>query len=170
MKASSIFFTLLTTHITLSSCCFISDCPGHGNKRKLYSFRPGISPQVLPESSNVGPIDDRVDVPDKKDLRFLYDMPYRNSKPRAVDDQFLLNVPGKRGQMFTKKGLRFLYDMLYNDNRPRITPRQSKNLNTSWTQGDNKYIRLVKQLAKKFLARIWKIWMIVNSMSRRKRY
>ena len=129
MKASSIFFTLLTTHIALSSCCFISDCPGRGNKRMLHSFRPRIPPQVLLENSNIGPIDDHVDVPDKKDLRFLYDMPYRNFKPRAVDDQFLLNVPGKRGQMFTKKGLRFLYDMLYNDNRPRTTPRQSKYLN-----------------------------------------
>ena len=166
MKATSTSFSLLTTLLTLTSCCFISDCPGRGKKRMLYSFRPGIPGQVSPETQEAGAAEDKqlLDVPGKKDLSFLYDMPYRNSKPRAVDDQFLLNVPGKRGQMFTKKGLRFLYDMLYNDNRPRITPRQSKNLNTSWTQGDNKYIKLVKQLAKKFLARIWKIGRILNSI------
>jgi hypothetical protein len=91
----------------------------------LYSFRPGIPSQVLPETPNVGPIDVQqlLDVPGKKDLRFLYDMPYRN-----INDKLFMNVPGK-------KDLRFLYDMLYNDNRPRVTPRQSKYLNTSWTRG-----------------------------------
>ena len=56
--------------------------------------------------------------------------------PRTVNDDFFMNVPGK-------KDLRFLYDMLYNENRPRTTPRQSKYLNTSLTQGGKKYIKLV---------------------------
>ena len=145
MKASSTSFTLLTTLLTISSCCFISDCPGRGNKRMLYSFRPGIPPQVSPETPNVGPIDDQqlVDVPGKKDLSFLYDMPYRNFKPSAANDQFFKNVPGK-------KDLRFLYDMLYNDNRPRTTPRQSKYLNPSWTQGGKTYSKLVSRLIRCF--------------------
>ena len=97
----------------------------------LYSFRTVIAGQVIPETQEAGAVDDQqlLDVPGKKDLSFLYDMPYRNVKPRAVNDQFLMNVPGKRDQRFrkrdlmkTKKDLRFLYDMLYNDNR------QSKNL------------------------------------------
>ena len=145
MKATSTSFSLLTTLLTLTSCCFISDCPGRGKKRMLYSFRPGIPGQVSPETQESGAVDDQqlLDVPDKKYLSFLYDMPYRNFKPKAVNDQFLMNVPGKRDQRFrkrdlmkTKKDLRFLYDMLYNDNR------QSKNLYPSSTQGGKKYIKL----------------------------
>eukprot|EP00091_Calanus_sinicus_P013577 TRINITY_DN30102_c0_g1_i1.p1 TRINITY_DN30102_c0_g1~~TRINITY_DN30102_c0_g1_i1.p1 ORF type:complete len:125 (-),score=34.66 TRINITY_DN30102_c0_g1_i1:170-544(-) len=94
----------------------------------LYSFKPGVAGRVFPETNEVGPVDDQqlFGVPGKKDLSFLYDMPYHNFKPMAM------NVLGKRSQGFakrdlvmTKKDLRFLYDMLYNDNRPRITPRQS---------------------------------------------
>ena len=87
----------------------------------LYSFRPGITGQVLPETHEAGAVEDQqlLDVPGKRNLRFLYDMPYRNFKPRAANDQFFMHVP-------VKKDLRFLYDMLYNDNRPRVKPRQSK--------------------------------------------
>ena len=137
MKVSSISFTLLTTLLTLTSCCFISDCPGRGNKRMLYSFRPGIPPQVLPETQEAGDVEDQqlLDVPGKRNLGFLYDMPYHNFKTRAVDDQFYMNAP-------EKKDLRFLFDMLYNDNRPRVKPRQSKYFNTNCTQ----YIKLVSDL------------------------
>ena len=121
MKTSSISFTLLTTLLTLTSCCFISDCPGRGKKRTLYSFRPGIAGQVLPETKEAGAVDDQqlVGVPGKRNLGFLYDMPYHNFKTSAVGDQFYMNAP-------EKKDLRFLYDMLYNDNRPRVKPGQSK--------------------------------------------
>ena len=80
MKATSTSFTLLRTILTLTSCCFISDCPGRGKKRMLYSFKAGLPGQVLPETPNVGTINDQqlLDVPGKKDLRSLYDMPYRN--------------------------------------------------------------------------------------------
>jgi hypothetical protein len=139
MMATSTSFTLLTTLLTLTSCCFISDCPGRGNKRMLYSFRAGIPGQASPESPNVGPL--LLDVPGKKDLRFMYDMPYRNLKPRAVKDQFFLNVPGKRD----------FYDMLHNYNRPRITPRQSKYLKTScWTQGGKSIVSLYAACSKLF--------------------
>ena len=65
------------------------------------------------------------------------------SMPRTVNDDFFMNVPGK-------KDLRFLYDMLYNDNRPRTTPRQSKYLNPSWTQGGKTYSKLVSRLIRCF--------------------
>ena len=86
----------------------------------LYSFRPGIAGQVLTETQEAGAVEDQhlLDVPGKRNLRFRYDMPYRNFRTRAANDQFFMNVP-------VKLDLRFLYNMLYNDNRP----------------GESKYIR-----------------------------
>ena len=102
IMASSISFTLLIILLTVTSCCFISDCPGRGKKRMLYSFRPGIAGQVLTETQEVGAVEDQhlLDVPGKRNLRFRYDMPYRNFRTRAANDQFFMNVPVKNDLRF----------------------------------------------------------------------
>ena len=113
MRVTSISFTLLTTILTLTSCCFISDCPERGKKRMMYSFNPRIRRQIVPAGRVGQPVESQqlTAIPNKKDMRAMLDSPHTNSDLKV-----------------SKRDLRFLYSMLYNPLNMMASPRQGEDL------------------------------------------
>merc|ERR1712198_540497 len=107
MGRSAMKLLLLVSFISSCCSCFISDCPERGKKRMISSYPP-------PDETDV----DIMSAMQKRDLGYLYDMPYYQFRP-SISSMAPIRV---------KKDLRFLYNMLYKDNIPRnLKYREVKN-------------------------------------------